>query len=245
MLYIASLMVAKLEAGEEIAQDFIFTAHDLFSVTGANHSARSYARLSEALERLQGTQIKTNIEAGGEGEEGFFSWLSEARLHYTKTKTGERRLKAVRVRLCDWLYRAILRDRQVLDYAAAYFQLGPIERRIYEVARASNEDGRLEVDLATFRLQIGYQNPLSNFRTALKAIAGTDAIPDYDLELVEEAMPVNGGAGRGRKSVPMRVVVTHRANEGNDDQSIAATDTGRDSESGESSIDAGEPNLAN
>ena len=30
----------------------MFTAHDLFSVTGSNHSARSYARLSEALERL-------------------------------------------------------------------------------------------------------------------------------------------------------------------------------------------------
>lgn len=57
---------------------------------------------------------------GGEGEEGFFSWLSEAQLHYTKTRSGEKRLKAVKVRLCDWLYRAILRDRQVLDYAAAY-----------------------------------------------------------------------------------------------------------------------------
>lgn len=129
VLYIASLMAAKIEAGEDVAQDFVFTAHDLFSVTGANHSARSYQRLSEALERLQGTQIKTNIEAGGEGEEGFFSWLSEARLHYTKTRTGERRLKAVKVRLCDGLHRAILRDRQVLAYAAAYFQLGPIERR--------------------------------------------------------------------------------------------------------------------
>src|SRR6478672_13760663 len=105
VLYIASLMAAKLEAGEDVAQDFVFTAHDLFSVTGANHSARSYQRLSEALERLQGTQIKTNIEAGGEGEEGFFSWLSEAKLHYSKTKTGEKRLKAVKVRLCDWLYR--------------------------------------------------------------------------------------------------------------------------------------------
>ncbi len=63
------------------------------------------------------------------GEEGFFSWLSEARLHYCKTRTGERRLKAVKGRLCDWLHRAILRDKQVLAYAAAYFQLGPIERR--------------------------------------------------------------------------------------------------------------------
>jgi plasmid replication initiation protein len=215
VLYIASLMAAKIEAGESVAQDFVFTAHDLFSVTGSNHSARSYQRLSEALERLQGTQIKTNIEAGGEGEEGFFSWLSEARLHYSKTRTGEKRLKAVKVRLCDWLYRAILRDRQVLDYAATYFQLGPIERRIYEVARATSpdsEDGRLEVDLATFRLQIGYQNPLANFRAALKHIAGTQIIPDYDLALVEGDAPAQGeGAGRGRKAAPVNVIITRRS----------------------------------
>ncbi|MCC2981680.1 replication initiator protein A [Sphingomonas sp. IC4-52] len=215
VLYIASLMAAKLEAGEQVEQDFVFTAHDLFSVTGSNHSARSYQRLSEALERLQGTQIKTNIEAGGEGEEGFFSWLSEARLHYSKTRTGEKRLKAVKVRLCDWLYRAILRDRQVLDYAAAYFQLGPIERRIYEVARATGPDTldgeRLEIDLATFRLQIGYQNPLANFRAALKQIAGTDTIPDYDLALVEGEAPAENTGGRGRKAAPVSVVITRRA----------------------------------
>jgi plasmid replication initiation protein len=212
VLYIASLMAAKVEAGEDVGQDFVFTAHDLFSVTGSNHSARSYQRLSEALERLQGTQIKTNIEAGGEGEEGFFSWLSEARLHYSKTRTGERRLKAVKVRLCDWLYRAILRDRQVLDYAAAYFQLGPIERRIYEVARSTCEEGRLETDLATFRLQVGYQNPLANFRSAVKAIAAADTIPDYRVELIEAAdAPAAIEAKRGRRSNPLRIVVTARA----------------------------------
>lgn len=209
VLYIASLMATKVEAGEDVAQDFVFTAHDLFTVTGSNHSARSYSRLSEALERLQGTQIKTNIEAGGEGEEGFFSWLSEARLHYSKTKTGERRLKAVKVRLCDWLYRAILRDRQVLDYANAYFQLGPIERRIYEVARSTCEGGRLEVDLATFRLQIGYQNPLANFRAALKTIAISNTIPDYRLELIEgTADPESETVKRGRKASPVLVVIT-------------------------------------
>ena len=212
VLYIASLMAAKIEAGEEVAQDFVFTAHDLFSVTGSNHSARSYGRLSEALERLQGTQIKTNIEAGGEGEEGFFSWLSEAKLHYSKTRSGERRLKAVKVRLCDWLFRAILRDRQVLNYAHAYFQLGPIERRIYEVARSTCDSDRVEVDLATFRLQIGYQNPLANFRNALKQIAGTNAIPDYQLELVETVAAAEP-ARRGRKSNPVRVVITPRAPE--------------------------------
>src|SRR3546814_14636474 len=96
-LYIASLMVAKLEAGVGVSQDFYFTAHDLFRVTGVNGSARSYARLSDELERLQGTQIKNNIEAGGEGQAGVFSWLSESQLHYTKTKTGDKRLHAVEV----------------------------------------------------------------------------------------------------------------------------------------------------
>jgi plasmid replication initiation protein len=218
VLYIASLMAAKLEAGEGVDQDFVFTAHDLFSVTGSNHSARSYNRLSEALERLQGTQIKTNIEAGGEGEEGFFSWLSEAKLHYSRTKGGERRLKAVKVRLCDWLFRAILRDRQVLDYATAYFQLGPIERRIYEVARSTCEEDGLDLDLAAFRLQIGYQNPLANFKAALRQIVATDTIPDYHLELVETVGDTPSDAiaeqattaKRGRKASQGRVVITPR-----------------------------------
>nr|WP_256731325.1 replication initiator protein A [Sphingomonas sp. dw_22] len=136
--------------------------------------------------RRQGTQVKTNIEAGGEGEEGFFSWLSEAASlqHHPRRRAPAEGGEGPAT---HWLYRAILRDRQMLNYAAAYFQLGPIERRIYEVARTTAEDGRLEVDLATFRLQVGYQNPLPNFRSAMKGIAQADAIPDYHVELVEDA----------------------------------------------------------
>lgn len=185
LLYIASLLVEKMEAGEPVSQDFYFTAYDLFRITGTNTSARSYARLSDALERLQGTQIKTNIEAGGEGERGFFSWLSEARLSYTKLKNGEQRLKAVRVRLCDWLYRAILLDRAVLDYAPTYFQIGPVERRLYEVARATCGPGPVDVELDDLRLQIGYQNTLRHFRHVLKGIAEQNAIPDFDIRLIE------------------------------------------------------------
>ncbi|OAH48339.1 RepA family protein [Sphingobium yanoikuyae] len=205
LLYIASLMVAKLDAGVGVSQDFYFTAHDLFRVTGVNGSARSYARLSDALERLQGTQIKTDIEAGGEGQAGFFSWLSEAQLHYSKTKAGDKRLKAVKVRLCDWLYRAILRDRRVLDYAPTYFQLGPIERRLYEVARSACVHGAVEVDLDELRLQIGYQSALKHFRYELKRIADEDTIPGFTFDLIDVAAATdktrvrrNAGAGRVR-----------------------------------------------
>lgn len=221
VLYIASLMALKMDAGKQVSQDFIFTAHDLFSVTGSNHSARSYTRLADALERLQGTQIKTNIEAGGEGEDGFFSWLSEARLQYARSGKGEKRLKAVKVRLCDWLFRAILRDRQVLDYASTYFQLGPIERRIYEVARSTCvDDEPLEMDLETLKLQIGFQNPLSNFRIAMRQIAAANTIPDYDIVLIEDAPAADGDGPRkaGRKPARARVILSPRAPLAIDDQ---------------------------
>jgi hypothetical protein len=128
-------MAAKLEQGMSVAQDFVFTAHDLL----ASRQRTILHAVTRAcpLERLQGTQIRTNIEAGGEDEEGFFSSLSEARLQYARSRNGEKRLKLAEVRLGDWLYRSILRDRQVLDYATTYFQLKPIKRRIYEVARST------------------------------------------------------------------------------------------------------------
>lgn len=198
LLYIASLMVAKLDAGEQVSQDFFFTAHDLFRVTGVSGSSRSYARLSDALERLQGTQIKTNIEAGGEGQAGFFSWLSDAQLHYTKTSKGDKRLKAIKVRLCDWLYRAILRDRRVLDYDPTYFQLGPIERRLYEVARSACGHGPIEVELEELRLQTGYQSSLKHFRYELKRIADESTIPGFLFDLVDRSDVT--GTTRSRKN---------------------------------------------
>lgn len=210
LLYIASLLVSKLDAGEAVAQDFYFTAHDLFRVTGVNGSARSYSRLSDALERLQGTQIKTNIEAGGEGQSGFFSWLSEAQLHYTKNKGGDKRLKGVKVRLCDWLYRAILRDRRVLEYSPTYFQLGPVERRLYEVARSTCQDGAVQVELDDLRLQLGYQNSLKHFRHVMKGIVEENCIPDYHIGL-GDGSSADAPAAKRRATAATTVTITPKA----------------------------------
>ncbi|RYF13068.1 MAG: RepB family plasmid replication initiator protein [Oxalobacteraceae bacterium] len=203
LLYIASLLVAKLDAGQAVSQDFYFTANDLFRVTGVNSSSRSYQRLSDALERLQGTQIKTDIEAGGEGEAGFFSWLEAARLHYTKNDNGERRLKAVRVRLCDWLFRAILRDRHVLEYAPSYFQLGPVERRLYEVARSSCVDGAVSITLEKLRLQLGYQSSSRHFKAILKSVIESDSIPGFTFSIANQ----DGDAGLRPRKVASEIVL--------------------------------------
>jgi plasmid replication initiation protein len=184
ILYIASLIVAKLDRGDTVTQEFSFTANDLFRVTGTSSSARSYERLSDALTRLQGTQIRTNIEAGGEGEEGWFSWFSEAKTTYRIGKNNEKRLRSVQVRLCDWLYRAIVKDRRILTYNLAYFDLGPIERRLYELARSLCEDGsEFEVELKQLALQVGSQDTVARFKQALKTIVRADELPDYHIAM--------------------------------------------------------------
>lgn len=182
ILYIASLMAAKIENGEPVSQNFQFTANDFFRVTGATPSSNAYTRLYEALERLQSTQIKTDIETGGEGEAGFFSWVETARLQYTKTRTGERRLKAVNVRLCDWLFRAILKDRSVMQYAPSYFQLSPINRRLYEVACFLRFSGVTSIRLGDLQHQIGHQSLTRLFKPyVVEAANGT--VPGFEFSI--------------------------------------------------------------
>ena len=95
-----------------------------------------------------------------------------------------------------------------MDYAPAYFRLGPVERRLYEIARSSCSDGPHELSLDELRLQLGYQNSLAHFRHALKAILEADAIPDYRVTLFDA--PPNGAKAAprpGRKTGHCQVLI--------------------------------------
>lgn len=193
LLYIASLLVSQMKRQETPSQEYSFTAHDFLRVIGANRSARSYQRIHGALERLQGTQIKTNIEAGGEGEDGFFSWVSEARMSYTKNADGTKRLSRVKVRLCDWLYRAICKDQKILTYDSCYFQLSPIERRLYELARVHCGQQRFfHIGLQKLQTKVGSEDRTAKFKSALREIETRQPIPEYDLFVVDD--PNSDGA---------------------------------------------------
>ncbi|MEM9839709.1 MAG: replication initiator protein A [Pseudomonadota bacterium] len=193
LLYIASLLVSQMKRQETPSQEYSFTAHDFIRVIGGNRSARSYQRIHGALERLQGTQIKTNIEAGGEGEDGFFSWVSEAKMSYTKNADGSKRLSRVKVRLCDWLYRAIIKDQKILTYDSTYFQLSPIERRLYELARVHCGQQRFfHIGLAKLQKKVGSEDRPAKFKAALREVENRQPIPEYDLFVVDD--PHSDGA---------------------------------------------------
>lgn len=187
LLYLASLMVEKINQGATPGPEFTFTAHDFIRVVGANRSARTYARVAGALERLQGTQIRTNIEAGGKGEDGWFSWIAEAQVAYVKDTRGAKRLKSITVRLCNWMHRAILKDLRILTYDHRYFALGPIERRLYELARSHcGRQPKFVIRLERLYEKVGCEDELRNFKVKLKRIVAAQTLPEYFITLIED-----------------------------------------------------------
>ena len=198
LLYIASLMVGRLENGETIERVVSFTANDLFRMTGTNRSSRSYSSLKASLSRLQGTQIITNIETGGEGSDSAFSWLLKADIKYKKQPSGEREVTHIEVMLCDWLHRAILTDRRIAAYHDDFFKLGPIERRLYELAKFNCVDGtRFEADAVDLAGRVGCSlepRSIESFKRTLREVARDQSLPEYSISLADrkERNP-NGG----------------------------------------------------
>lgn len=207
LLYLASLMAERADQGETVEQSLTFTANDLFRVTDTNASARSYTSLRASLQRLQGTQIITNIETGGEGQEGAFSWVLKYDIKYIKDSRGERRVKAIEVMVCDWLYRAILTDRRIAAYHLGFFKLGPIERRLYELALFNCQDGQdYVIQIGALAARVGCATDvrgLENLKKELRKIADQETLPEYFVEVLEKKVPSPKG-GRPRLETSIR-----------------------------------------
>jgi plasmid replication initiation protein len=208
LLYVASIMTDLLDRGGVVARTIRFTAHDLFRITGSNASKRSYTYLIEALRRLRNTIVETNIATGGEIQEDNFSWLDHFRVMYAEDARGEKRVKYIEVTVCDWFYRAVLRDRRLAAYDLDYFTLTPIQRRLYELAMFHCEPGHsfeLGLEEVAQRMGCGAAR-LRNARAEITKVAEQDSLPGYTLSLHSEKVPT---AGRPR----LQTFVTFTARE--------------------------------
>jgi plasmid replication initiation protein len=214
LIYVLSLMVQHIGQTGEVQNVFSFNAHDFFRATGVTRpSKRDYDRFIEALGRLQGTQIRTNIKTGTIGTKGFFSWFAEAQATTRETSYGIDQLMPVRVQICDWLVRAVSRDNRIYDYHNAYFRLGSIERRLYELAHCYCRDEEHEMSLELLGAKIGSTSPSRSLKLQLKKIAAEDKIPEYSIEVrdVIPTSPVRDTLGRKIGS-PQTVVVLRPKN---------------------------------
>jgi plasmid replication initiation protein len=185
LVYICSIASQKLARGEPVTQKFRFTAHDFFSVTGKTPGGKTYRYFGAALERLQGTQIKTNIVTGGRRERTWFSWLKSARMETAVWSNGYEAMKAIEVELCDWLWRAIVDDNAVLISSESYFYLPPLERKLYEVGYAECADRiTAVVPLEDLRRRMGVTTDLRHFRHNLGKTVAKGSLKGFVIEFV-------------------------------------------------------------
>jgi len=180
LIFCISQLMAALNAGRTVSRTLTLTAHDLLLATGRETGGDSYRRLREALERLAGTRITTNIVTGErEVTTGF--GLIEAWEIVRKTRAG--RMVSVSVTLSDWLYQAVL-SRSVLTLNRDYFGLRrPLERRLYELARKHcGHQPMWRVSLEVILKKSGSGSPRRVFRAMVREIIRADSLPDYRLE---------------------------------------------------------------
>ena len=185
LVYICSIASQKLARGEQVSQKFRFTAHDFFSVTGKTPGGKTYRYFAAALERLQGTQIKTNIVTGGRRERTWFSWLKSARMETAVWSNGHEAMKAIEIELCDWLWRAIIDDEATLISSEGYFYLPPLERKLYEVGYAECADhASAAVPLQDLRRRMGVTTDLRHFRHNLAKTITKGSLKGFVIEFV-------------------------------------------------------------
>jgi plasmid replication initiation protein len=208
IIYAASIIVEKIERGEVPLRELIFTANDFFRVASRDTSKNSYELLEGVVERLKSTTIKTNIETGGQGVTGWFNWLSEGTqlVYDIDPETGKRTLRAVRIVLCEWLFRAILRDRRMLAVPHCYFDLCPIDRRLWDLCRVNCQEGEMwRPTMQELHRSVGSDTTIADFKKSVVAAAERNALPSFSIHLTDERAHV-GERRRGRPSVATQIV---------------------------------------
>jgi plasmid replication initiation protein len=189
LIYLESLLQDRINRGEKLSPLFQFTANDLFRITGTKAAGTAYDRLEGALKRLKGTMVTTNLldDDGGGGETHGFSWIDDYRIQWRKNRNGEKSMQSVRVILGRRLFNAIVKNRRVLTYDTRYFQLGPLEKRLYEIARAHVGDKPgFKMGLEKLRLRVGCATELRFFKSKIQAISRRKCpLPGYGLSLID------------------------------------------------------------
>ena len=184
-IYCISQMVEAMNRGrEDLSRTVRFTAHDFLIATNRQTSGQGYKLMGDALARLRGTSIETNIVTDGQRERGFFGLIDSGRV-IEHDKTGK--AVAVEVTLSDWLYRSV-KAKQVLTLSPDYFRIRkPVDRRIYELARKHcGSQRQWQCSVKTLHEKSGSTDTVREFRRTLKTLIESNELPDYSVSVADD-----------------------------------------------------------
>ena len=184
LIYVVSQMTEALNRERLDAQTRVvrFRVYDYLVSTNKPTGGKEYQRLQDALERLTGTRIKTNIKTGGVRVKELFGLIESATI--VEKAPDDESMIAVEVKLSKWLFNAV-QAHEVLTINPDYFRLRkPIERRLYELARKHcGDQTRFVIGIELLQDKCGSQSSLKEFRRALREVIEADTLPDYKLSI--------------------------------------------------------------
>jgi len=177
---VSHLMHAK-NNDEPIGPRVRIVSNDLLEFAKRGDGSASYKGLIPALDRLRGTSIKTEIETNGKVITEAFGWIDGYQV--IAEKSGK--LFEFSVTLPPWVYNAILGD-EVLSIGRDYFDLGPLERRLYELARKHlGKQAEWKIGLARLKTKaVGENGTVKGFKRDLKAVMAK-GLPSVEIALTD------------------------------------------------------------
>lgn len=185
LIYAVSQVMHRLNSGEPVSRRLILYAADMLEFANRTKGGKDYKTIEDALLRLSGCRIKTNIRTGDIYQTSIFGLIEQGDLIRKYGFNG--RLQHVEVTLSEWLWNAI-EARQVLTLHPDYFRLRqPLERRIYEIARkhcGRQMEWRISLDL--LHLRSGSKSRLREFRRLLRKLIAHGELLDYAVILDAE-----------------------------------------------------------
>lgn len=185
LIYCISQLIEKMKRGETVGQRLRINSYDLLVFTNRGTAGKDYNALCEAIDRLSGTRISTNVRTGDEEQTDSFGLIDAASIRRKHGLDG--RLLWVEIKVSDWVFNAI-QSQEVLTLHRDYFRLRkPLERRIYELARKHcGRQPSWGISLTLLLKKCGSQSPEKRFRQMLRHIVEHDHLPDYRVVFDEE-----------------------------------------------------------
>lgn len=185
LIYCISQIMAKLKNNEPVSKRVRINSRDLLIFTNRGTAGKDYEALQDAIERIRGTTISTNIRTGDEERTDTFGLIDSSSIRRKHGLDG--RLLSCEITLSDWIFNAI-RHNEVLTLHRDYFRLRkPLERRVYELARKHcGQQSQWKISLALLLKKTGSQSPEKRFRQMLRHLALSDHLPDYHVTFAPE-----------------------------------------------------------
>lgn len=180
---ISKLMQAKFE-GQEINSAVEIPVIEFLKATNRGDGGRQFEMFRDALDRLQGTNIVTEIETGGKRSASGFSLLDGWEVIEENKKKIPLR---VVIQLPHWLYRSI-QSNEVLPISNLYFRLRkPIDRRLYEIARKfCGRQASWKIGLEKLHGKTGATMAMKEFRRSINSLVQANVLPDYEIQYDRE-----------------------------------------------------------